>query len=226
MEAHGLALLRATGTLRTPQVYSVADSEIVIEDLGSGHAPREAWKRAGRELARLHTHTAPRFGLDRDGWCGDSAQRNALHEDGFEFFAECRLRPQARRARNEGKLERGDLDAIERLCRDLSSRIPVQPASLVHGDLWTGNLHACADGELALVDAAAVHYGWAEADLAMLTLFGSPPAAFFAAYEQEAGVDAGWRDRAPVYNLYHLLNHLNLFGGGYLGGVREVLRRL
>jgi fructosamine-3-kinase len=69
-----------------------------------------------------------------------------------------------------------------------------------------------------------VHYGWAEADLAMLTLFGAPPAAFFAAYEEDAGIDAGWRTRAPIYNLYHLLNHLNLFGAGYLDGVRAVLR--
>ncbi|MFO1265619.1 MAG: fructosamine kinase family protein [Rubrivivax sp.] len=70
-----------------------------------------------------------------------------------------------------------------------------------------------------------MHYGWAEADLAMLTLFGEPPAALFAAYEADSGVDAGWRERAPLYNLYHLLNHLNLFGPGYLGDVRAVLRR-
>jgi hypothetical protein len=84
---------------------------------------------------------------------------------------------------------------------------------------------ACADGELALIDAAAVHYGWAEAELAMLTLFGEPPAAFFAAYRDAAGIDDGWRTRAPLYNLYHLLNHLNLFGAGYRGAVREILRR-
>jgi fructosamine-3-kinase len=102
----------------------------------------------------------------------------------------------------------------------------VQRAALVHGDLWTGNLHACADGELALIDAAAVHYGWAETDLAMLTLFGEPPAAFFEAYETAAGIDAGWRERAPLYNLYHLLNHMNLFGSSYLGAVRSVLGRV
>lgn len=78
----------------------------------------------------------------------------------------------------------------------------------MHGDLWTANLHQCADGDLALIDAAAMRYGWAEADLAMLTLFGEPPAALFSAYEAEAGIDSSWRTRAPLYNLYHLLNHL------------------
>jgi fructosamine-3-kinase len=99
------------------------------------------------------------------------------------------------------------------------------PPVLIHGDLWTANLHACANGELALIDAGAVHDGWAEADLAMLTLFGEPPPAFFAAYESESGNGGSWRERAPLYNLYHLLNHLNLFGAGYLGAVRAVLSR-
>jgi protein-ribulosamine 3-kinase len=225
MEAYGLELLRATQTLRVPATYAQTADALVIEDLGSGRAARAAWERAGRALAGLHRHTAPTFGLDRDGWCGDSPQANTPMEDGWRFFAECRLLPQGRRARDGGRLEAGDMAALERLCRDLPARVPAQPASLVHGDLWTGNLHACADGELALIDAGAVHYGWAEAELAMLTLFGEPPAALFAAYQEAAGVDSAWRKRTALYNLYHLLNHLNLFGGAaYLGGIRSVLR--
>jgi fructosamine-3-kinase len=223
MEAHGLELLRATQTLRAPLVHAVGADTIVLEDLGGGRADGAAWERAGRALARLHRHTAATFGLDRDGWCGDSPQRNTPAEDGFRFFADCRLLPQGRRAYDAGRLTRADIAALERLASALSSRIPRQPASLVHGDLWTANLHTCADGELALIDAAAVHYGWAEADLAMLTLFGSPPAPLFAAYESEARVDSSWRTRASVYNLYHLLNHLNLFGAAYLGAVRAAL---
>ncbi len=225
MEAHGLELLQATQTLRVPRVHGLSSDTIVLEDLGAGHADRAAWERAGRALARLHRHTSPTFGLDRDGWCGSSPQANTPTEDGHRFFAECRLLPQARRAHEAGRLGKADMAAVERLALALPARIPVQPASLVHGDLWTANLHACEDGELALIDAAAVHYGWAEADLAMLTLFGEPPAALFAAYEDEAGIDASWRTRAPLYNLYHLLNHLNLFGSAYLGGVLTVLRR-
>jgi fructosamine-3-kinase len=223
MEAHGLGLLRATHTLRVPLVHGLTVDALVLEDLGTGHAATPAWERAGRALARLHRHTSPTFGLDHDGWCGDSPQLNTPTEDGWQFFAECRLLPQGRRALAAGRLTQADVDALERLASGLPSLLPKQRASLVHGDLWTANLHACADGELALIDAAAVHYGFAEADLAMLTLFGEPPAPLFAAYEAEAGIDSSWRTRAPLYNLYHLLNHLNLFGAAYLGGVRTVL---
>ena len=102
---------------------------------------------------------------------------------------------------------------------------PAAAPVLLHGDLWTGNLHCDAHGGPALVDAGAVHYGWAEAELAMLTLFGAPSAGFFDAYAAHATPDRGWRERAPLYNLYHLLNHLNLFGGGYGEDVRRVLGR-
>jgi fructosamine-3-kinase len=223
MEAHGLELLRATRTLRVPAVHGRSQHVLVLEDLGLGRAGTAAWERAGRALARLHAHTSPTFGLDRDGWCGDSPQRNTPMADGWRFFAECRLLPQGQRAFDAGLLTASHMAALERLCLALPARVPAQPASLVHGDLWTANLHACGDGELALIDAAAVHYGWAEAELAMLTLFGEPPPALFAAYEEAAGCDAGWRTRAPLYNLYHLLNHLNLFGAAYLGGVQTVL---
>lgn len=225
MEAHGLALLRDAHGLRVPAVIALADDALVLEDLGRGRPPAAAWARAGRALARQHACVADRFGLDRDGWCGDSAQANTPMADGWRFFADCRLQPQARRARDAGRLDRSGVAAVERLCAALPTRIPAQPPALLHGDLWTGNLHACGDGELALIDAGAVHHGWAEAELAMLTLFGEPPAVFFDAYQEAAAIDAGWRGRAPLYNLYHLLNHLNLFGSGYLGAVREALRQ-
>ena len=225
MEAHGLELLRASGTLRVPAVHAVCDGTLVLEDLGQGHPGRDAWARAGEALARLHRCTASEFGLDRPGWCGDSPQLNTPMRDGWQFFAERRLLPQGHRACDAGLLDAADLRALERLCASLRARIPAQPAALVHGDLWRANLHACADGELALIDAAAVHCGWAEADLAMLTLFGEPPAALFETYQAAAGIDALWRERAPVYNLYHLLNHLNLFGAGYLADVRRALRQ-
>ena len=126
--------------------------------------------------------------------------------DGHRFFAERRLLPQgdARRGERIARCERRR--ALDRICdRARRSRAAACRAVLVHGDLWSANLHACANGELALIDAGAVHHGWAEADLAMLTLFGEPPPAFFAAYEAESGIDASWRERAPIYNLYHLL---------------------
>jgi fructosamine-3-kinase len=225
MEARGLALLAAVGGLRVPRVHAVAEDALVIEDLGRGRPDNAAWERAGRGLAQQHRCTAAEFGLDRDGWCGDSAQRNTPMRDGWRFFAECRLLPQAQRARNAGLLTAGDILEVERICAELPTRIPKQPPALLHGDLWLGNLHACGGGELALIDAGAVHYGWAEAELAMLTLFGEPPMAFFDAYQMEMGIGDEWRERVPLYNLYHLLNHLNLFGVGYLEAVRSAIRR-
>jgi fructosamine-3-kinase len=224
-EARGLAALAASRTLRVPAVHAVGASGIVLEDLACGRPGRDDWQRAGAALARMHAIRADRFGFDADGWCGDSAQDNTRDADGHRFFAERRLDPQAARAAARGLLEADDRRALDRICDRLADLIPPAPAVLVHGDLWTANLHACANGELALIDAGAVHHGWAEADLAMLTLFGEPPPAFFDAYETASRTDASWRERAPLYNLYHLLNHLNLFGASYLGAVRAALRR-
>jgi len=224
-EARGLAALRGAGALRVPDVYEISNDGIVIEDLGSGRATREDWRRAGTNLARMHAPRDHSFGFDEDGWCGDSPQDNTRAHDGHRFFVERRLLPQASRARANGLLDEDDTLRVERLCERLPDLVPAAPPVLVHGDLWTANLHACANGELALIDAGAVHYGWAEADLSMLTLFGEPSQEFFAAYQSAAGIGAGWRERAPIFNLYHLLNHLNLFGRGYLDGVRAILRR-
>jgi len=224
-EARGLAALAASRTVRVPLVHAVAADRILIEDLGSGRPSRTQIEHAGAALARMHGNRSDAFGLDADGWCGDSAQDNTPTRDGHAFFAERRLVPQAERARASGLLDRNDQRAIDQLIARMADLVPAAPPVLVHGDLWTANLHASASGELALIDAGAVHYGWAETDLAMLTLFGESPAPFFAAYESAAGVGRDWRERAPVYNLYHLLNHLNLFGEGYLDSVRAILRR-
>jgi len=224
-EARGLGLLRSAGALRVPNVFALDEHGIVLEDLGSGRAKHDDWQRAGKALARMHASKSARFGLDTSGWCGDSPQDNSIDADGFRFFSERRLLPQARRALDTGRLEAVDMRRVEDLCSHLREWLPVRPPVLVHGDLWLGNLHACSNGELALIDGAGVHYGWAEGDLAMLTLFGEPSPAFFSAYEAEAGIKPDWRDRAPLLNLYHLLNHLNLFGTSYLGGVRAVLAR-
>lgn len=224
-EQRGLQVLREAGALRVPDVFAATPTHIVVEDLGTGRPCARDWENGGRGLARLHRNAGAQFGFDADGYCGDTPQANARHADDHEFFAACRLRPQAQRAIVRGLLTRDDARKIESLCGRLSELLPEAPPVLIHGDLWTGNLHACANGELALIDGGAVHYGWAECDLAMLILFGEPPRAFFAAYESEARIDSGWRERAPLLNLYHLLNHLNLFGGTYLGAVRAVLAR-
>ena len=224
-EARGLRTLAAAQTLRVPQVFAVGACGIALEDIGRGRPSLSQWQDAGRALCRLHAQRATHFGFDSDGYCGDSPQENGWLDDGHAFFAQRRLLPQARRARDAGRLTPTDVVRIEHLCANLAAYVPAAPPVLLHGDLWLGNLHACADGTLALIDGAAVHYGWAAADLAMLTAFGEPPPAFFAAYDEAGGAATDWRAAAPVLNLYHLLNHLNLFGASYDAAVRQVLNR-
>lgn len=222
-EARGLAALRAARALRVPEVLETDEDRIVLEDLGDGRPAADYWPRAGAGLARQHAVTVARFGFEHPGYCGDSPQDNTPDDDGWRFFAERRLLPQMRRACDGGLIEARDTRAVESLCAHLRDRLPEMPAVLLHGDLWSGNLHVCANDEPALIDAGAAHYGWAEAELAMLTLFGSPPSAFFDAYAEHAVLSRDWRERAPLYNLYHLLNHVNLFGPGYLPALRRAL---
>jgi len=222
-EARGLAILRNTDTLRVPKVFEVHTQRIVLEDLGAGRPAVDYWQRAGAGLAKQHTVAGTSFGFESSGYCGDSPQDNTPDDDGWHFFAERRLLPQMRRARDGGLIETRDAKAVERVCATLRERVPDMPPVLLHGDLWSGNLHVCANGEPALIDAGAVHHGWAEAELAMLTLFGPPPAGFFEAYAEGAPLREDWRERAALYNLYHLLNHVNLFGAGYLPALRTAL---
>lgn len=223
-EARGLSALAAAAGLRTPAVYACSERAIAIEDLGHGRASGADWRDAGVALARQHAVRGPAFGFDAPGFIGDSPQDNRWLTDGHRFFAERRLLPQARRARDADLLGRAQAQQVEVLCGRLAQWLPQAEPVLLHGDLWRGNLHACASGELALIDAGAAHFGWAACDLAMLELFGAPPPGFFAAYEAAPNL-RGWREHAALLNLYHLLNHLNLFGAGYLPAVRAVIAR-
>lgn len=222
-EARGLRMLREAGGLRTPEVFEVHADGIVLEDLGHGRRARDYWQRAATGLATQHARAGMCFGFDHAGFCGDSPQDNTPDADGWHFFAERRLLPQMCVALDQHRIDADDAVDIEHLCGRLPQRIPPMPAVLLHGDLWSGNLHVCENGEPALIDAGAVHYGWAEAELAMMTLFGAPPHAFFAAYAEQTPLRDDWRKRVPVYNLYHLLNHVNLFGTGYVPALRTAL---
>lgn len=222
-EARGLQVLAGTNAIRVPEVLAVSDSGLLMEWL-SGSPADDYAERLGEQLAALHRHTSDAFGFEMDNFCGLTPQPNPRRADGFAFFAEARLGHQARLAQQRGLLQSGDIKRIETIAGRLRYWIPEQPASLIHGDLWSGNIHCGPNGEPVLVDPAA-HYGWAEADLAMTTLFGRQAPAFYQAYADASGLDPDWEERIPLYNLYHLLNHLNLFGGGYLSSVRAVLDR-
>ncbi|HET8555248.1 MAG TPA: fructosamine kinase family protein, partial [Rhodanobacteraceae bacterium] len=145
-EAHGLHLLREADALRVPEVFETRADGIVMEDLGQGRRSADYWQQAAKGLAAQHVRIGKNFGLDRQGFCGDSPQDNTPDTDGWRFFAERRLLPQMRRARDRHLIEAADGQAIEHLCGQLAQRIPDMPPVLLHGDLWSGNLHVCADG--------------------------------------------------------------------------------
>ena len=222
-EAEGLAALRQAGGPRFPEPYLWAEEFLLLEDLAPARRAGDYWETLGRQLAQLHGLTKSKFGFEHDNYLGTTRQPNAWTEDGFTFFAEQRLGFQAKLARDNDRLTRAEAAQVERLAASLTELVPHQPAALIHGDLWAGNAISDSRGAPALIDPAA-HYGWPEAELGMTALFGGFEPRFYAAYGNERPLDKGWRERLPIYNLYHLLNHLNLFGEGYHGQVMEILK--
>lgn len=223
-EGRGLELLAGTGCIRVPAVLAVGADFLLLEHLEQVSPHRDYWNRLGRRLACLHQACADRFGLDHDNYLGSTPQPNLETDDGYVFFAERRLGHQAELAGRRGLLSGEEVRRVEALAGRLGEWIPEQPPSLLHGDLWSGNLITEERGEPALIDPAA-HYGWREADLAMIALFGSPPETFYAAYREIIPLPPSLRERFPLYNLYHLLNHLNIFGSAYHAQVGSILKR-
>jgi len=229
-EAEGLAELGRAAAIRVPTVRGSGlcgdTAFLALEwiEFGSGSARSETL--LGERLAQLHRVTAPCFGWHRDNTIGATPQPNAWMDDWPRFFAERRLGFQlelaARRGHGGRLVERGS-----RVCERVETFFDgYRPsASLLHGDLWGGNWATDASGEPLIFDPA-VYYGDREADLAMTRLFGGFGRAFYSAYEHAWPLDPGAAARVSLYNLYHVLNHLNLFGGGYRAQADAMIDRL
>ena len=231
-EADGLAALAAAADpllLAVPSPLAlglVAEQAVLVLpwlDLGSGGQSAAGWGGLGAALARLHRQSLERlctrgdrldgcFGWPRDNGIGATPQLNGWLADWGTFFVERRLAPQLQLLAGKGGALRRGRELLERLPSWLEPHRP--EACLVHGDLWSGNAGLCRDGQGALFDPS-VHRADREVDLAMARLFGGVPEPFFSGYEQVWPLPTGHQQRRPLYNLYHLLNHANLFGGGY-----------
>ena len=216
-EAEGLAALRAAG-LRAPQPLAHGSaggqSYLLLEYLEL--KSKGDFAALGRMLANAHRKPGPRFGWARDNYIGSTPQANEWCDDWAQFWLARRLEPQVSLARGKG------FDVAMPSIQLLKDHQP--KPSLLHGDLWRGNAGFTREGPV--VFDPAVYYGDREADLAMTELFGGFPREFYQAYNEVFPLPAGYEKRKHVYNLYHLLNHLNLFGGGYLGQVNRTLRLL
>lgn len=223
-EAIGLQALAASKAIKIPQVIHVENDFLLIEDLGLGSTTKTYWEALGEGLAELHRKPVNQFGFNVDNYCGSTPQENTLSNDGFEFFANYRILKLASSAFHKNLMDRQDLTALETIAANLSHWIPEQDPILIHGDLWSGNIHCCENGEPALIDPAT-YWGWAEAELAMTDLFGGFSNGFYESYESNSKIAKDWRERVPLYNLYHLLNHLLLFGSSYLSPIRNICKR-
>lgn len=231
-EAAGLRALReADPPLRIPEPTAVKEREggapgfLVMEWIESGRKPQAFWADFGRGLAELHRHTSDRYGFGRDNFIGRLPQTNDWSDDWVHFFRTHRLARQVKMAR-ERKRWRSSWDGqMDRLTHRLADILPSHPdASILHGDLWGGNFLVAQSGRAALIDPAT-YFGHRETDLAMTRLFGGFDPEFYAAYEEAWPLEAGHEERFEIYNLYHIINHLNHFGSGYAAAVERILSR-
>lgn len=226
-EADGLGRLARADAIRVPRVLGIgasgAECWLELERFELREPDARAQARLGEALAGLHAVTGPSFGLERDNAIGATPQPNGPCGDWAAFWRDRRLGFQLElAARNgyRGRLQERGSRLLESVPALLAGHEP-QP-SLLHGDLWPGNRGMLPDGTPVAFDPA-VYYGDREADLAMTELFGGFPDEFYSAYEKELPLDSGYESRKHLYNLYHLLNHLNLFGSGYRRQVEETL---
>ncbi|HXA53945.1 MAG TPA: fructosamine kinase family protein [Solirubrobacteraceae bacterium] len=227
-EARGLRWLAEPGALRTPQVLEAADNHLVLEWVQPGSLSVEGADELGRGLALTHAAGAPAFGGEADGGFGSLRLPNDPTPDWCAFYAQRRLLPLAEIARERGALSERGAHAVEAVCERLAELAgPPEPPARLHGDLWSGNAMADADGRPWLIDPSA-YGGHREIDLAMLRLFGGragPGSRLFAAYAETAPLAEGWEDRVELWQLLPLLVHAVLFGGGYVGAAERVARR-
>ena len=229
-EAAGLDEIGRTRTVRVPQPVchgaSPTASWIVLELLELQSPDDRGMRALGRNLAGLHRVTAKYYGWQRDNTIGSTPQTNTASADWIAFWREQRLGKQLDLAAAKGRggrlLERGRR-LMEKLPVLFAGHVPAP--SLLHGDLWSGNAGMTASGEPVIYDPA-VYYGDREADLAMTELFGGFPQSFYASYHAELPLDAGYATRKHLYNLYHVLNHLNLFGGSYGAQAERMIGQL
>jgi fructosamine-3-kinase len=232
LEAAGLSWLAEPGALRLPRVIEIADDYLALEWVEPGRLSAAGAEELGRGLAAVHAAGAPTFGdpgfgerLGVETRIGSLRLPNEPSEDWCSFYVERRLLPLAEIARERGALTSAGVAAVGRVCERLDQLAgAAEPPARLHGDLWSGNVHADVEGRPWLIDPSA-YGGHREVDLAMLRLFGAPSERVFAAYEEVTPLADGWRERVSLWQLLPLLVHAVLFGGSYRSTAERVAER-
>ena len=233
LEADGLETLRSTAMFKIPEVIGIGQTEagtqfLVLEFIPPAPKAKNFFDTFGRQLAQMHkaNDRESRFGFHGDNFIGSNPQKNTWNKNWTEFFAVERLGFQLKLANDNG-LANSDLNQrcrklIDQLDRFIGSQS--EPPALIHGDLWSGNYLVSKDGSPVLIDPA-VYYGARESEFGMIRLFGGFNSHFYNAYNESYPLTEGWEQRTEIYQLYHLLNHLNLFGASYLPQCLQILRK-
>ncbi len=233
-EEEGLAAIADTGVIKTPRLFCKGTDEtekisfLMMERIVSGPPRRDTWYEMGRQYAAMHLSDTSgyvkggRFGFLHDNYIGATKQINTPMDSWVDFFRECRLMPQFEMAQRafDKQMNKDMIRLLDRLDDILTE--PEKP-SLLHGDMWGGNHLIDRNGDAVLIDPAA-YVGHPEADIAMTELFGRMPYGFYEGYYEKIPMQAGYDDRRDLYNLYHILNHYNLFGGSYLHSAYSIIR--
>ena len=224
-EKKGLELLSQSNfIIPKPHLYGTYKSYdfLIIDYIETGRNLN--WGDFGEKLAQLHQIEGKHFGLDHDNYIGSLMQVNEQCNEWIEFYTNHRLLALTAKARDQGLFERKHCLWIEKLCQKLDELIPTCCPSLIHGDLWSGNLLTDKSGQPVLIDPA-VYYGHPEMDWAMLSLFGNYPEEAMISYQNIKPLEKGFEERVDIHQLYPLLVHLILFGRGYISGILMTLKK-
>ncbi len=227
-EAKSMELIRETNTVYVPKVYGYGKkpdgSYLMLDFVSESSKNNDFWQDFGRNLASLHANTHEKFGLHFNNYMGALRQINDYTTDGIQFYLEKRLIIQLEKAYKSKLVDFKLYVDLNNLFSKIATIFPKEKPSLLHGDLWSGNIMVGANGYVALVDPSA-YYGFREAEIAFTTLFGGFPIEFYEAYNEVKPLESGFKDRIDLYNLYPLLLHANLFGGGYLESIKRIVKK-
>lgn len=225
VESKGLKILSGANTdLEIPEVVEVGKDFLLLSLLVPGSENSESAYNFGTELAKLHKHSADTFGLDHDNFIGKLPQSNHQHQNWTDFFVSERIEPQIKLGIQSGKFENNLIRIVDAFHKTVQDLFPNEQPALLHGDLWSGNYMFTKSGAASIYDPA-VYYGHREMDIAMTRLFGGFSSDFYEGYNSEYPLADGFEGRVELCNLYPILVHANLFGGGYVRRANEILRQ-
>lgn len=227
-ESEGLELLRKATFLKVPRTYGCGRigvyNYLLTEFITSGKHQPDYWENLGLGLAHLHLTSNSKFGLEHNNYIASIPQNNLQMANWLDFYIEHRLEPLIGKAYFEKLIPLEFLKRFQEIYPKLEDVFPEEKPSLVHGDLWSGNVICTVDGQPGLIDPA-VYFGHREMDLAFSRLFGGFDTVFYNSYESVLPLEPGFENRMGIYNLYPLLVHLNLFGSSYLPGIERIINR-